>query len=301
MSDSGDEEAATMAAAMGFSSFGQAPAKKKRKFNASTDAFVDGQELESIDRGGKKGKGSGGNTVALGRMRAFGNGSGGAEAPSYEIPAPPTAPVGGNSEEIALDDDEGGDEERPNYVDTSLPAPAEQLRLRGGYGHSVDSSDESLLVKDSEGLAVKDMSFPPPTDPADALLTQAKIDEILASSMLPPPPLPLVHGVSVPTPPGYSDTAFMEGKVRSPSPETEMRDGYVLTTREGGVFPREIPKQRQRNERWWDGYYDPSFNVNPWEKLERERGLRAVGSWLEQGHWDFKAGVKVTTGSVSTT
>jgi len=285
-----------MAAAMGFSSFGQAPAKKKRKFNASTDAFIDGQELESIDRGGKKGKGSGGNTVALGKMRIFGNGSGGAEAPT--VPAQ-------NDAEISLDEgDKDGDEERPNYVDTSLPAPIEEqaalLRLRGGYGHGVDSSEDSLLVKDSEGLAVKDMSFPLPTAP-DALLTQAKINEILASAQPPPPPLPVMHGVSVPTPPGYSDTAFMEGKVGSPDVETEKRDGYLVSTREGGGFPREREKRGQRNEGWWEGYYDPSFNVNPWEKLERERGLRAVGSWLEQGHWDWKAGVRVTTTTASTT
>src|SRR5438045_2046702 len=68
-----DEDAAAMAAAMGFSAFGShKPPAKKRKFNPATDAFVSGQELENIDRGGKKGQGSGGNTMPLGKMREFG-------------------------------------------------------------------------------------------------------------------------------------------------------------------------------------------------------------------------------------
>ena len=47
-----DEEAASMAALMGFSTFGShKPPAKKRKFNASTDAFVEGQELAKLDRG----------------------------------------------------------------------------------------------------------------------------------------------------------------------------------------------------------------------------------------------------------
>ena len=69
--DSSNSEAA-MAAAMGFSGFGKAPATKKRKYNAKTDAFIDGQELQNIDRGGRKGQGSGGNEVPLGRMRVLG-------------------------------------------------------------------------------------------------------------------------------------------------------------------------------------------------------------------------------------
>ena len=43
---------------------------------------------------------------------------------------------------------------------------------------------------------------------------------------------------------------------------------------------------------WWTDYYDPSSNENPWEALEKARGLEAVGSWLPRGH----AGQRVGTG-----
>lgn len=31
---------------------------------------------------------------------------------------------------------------------------------------------------------------------------------------------------------------------------------------------------------WWEEYYDPAFNTNPWEKLEKERGLEPRGPWM---------------------
>jgi hypothetical protein len=35
---------------------------------------------------------------------------------------------------------------------------------------------------------------------------------------------------------------------------------------------------------WYTDYYDPSSNKNPWEWLEKARGLNPVGTWLERGH-----------------
>lgn len=38
---------------------------------------------------------------------------------------------------------------------------------------------------------------------------------------------------------------------------------------------------RDRKEPWWTGYYDPSSNENPWERLEQGRGMEAApGGWL---------------------
>src|SRR3978361_795256 len=72
-----DTEAQSMAAMMGFSAFGShKPPAKKRKFNAGTDAYVDGQELAKLDKGGKNGQGSGGNTMPLGKIRVIGGGIG---------------------------------------------------------------------------------------------------------------------------------------------------------------------------------------------------------------------------------
>lgn len=104
-----EEEAAAMAAMMGFSGFGsQKPPAKKRKF--TTDAFIDGQGA-ALDKGGKKGQGSGGNTMPLGKVRIFGTGPANKD---NEL-------VGLNDSEIDLGEEDEND--GPQYVDTSLPPP----------------------------------------------------------------------------------------------------------------------------------------------------------------------------------
>lgn len=106
---SSDDEASAMAAAMGFSAFGTQGHAKKRKFNPKTDALTDGDALAAIDKGGKKGQGSGGNTIPLGKPRVFGVSS------------------DRNDDEIALDPEGDEDEEvMPNYLDTSQAPPAEE-------------------------------------------------------------------------------------------------------------------------------------------------------------------------------
>lgn len=49
--------------------------------------------------------------------------------------------------------------------------------------------------------------------------------------------------------------------------------------------PRHRPTHQQGGggRPWWVGYYDAKTNENPWEKLERERGLQPRGAWLERG------------------
>ena len=46
----------------------------------------------------------------------------------------------------------------------------------------------------------------------------------------------------------------------------------------------EAGRQRERRDPWWDGYYDPTSNENPWAELERRAGLGEKGSWLAKGH-----------------
>ncbi|KAI1382806.1 uncharacterized protein F4822DRAFT_97572 [Hypoxylon trugodes] len=33
-------------------------------------------------------------------------------------------------------------------------------------------------------------------------------------------------------------------------------------------------------DKWWEDYYDPSSNVNPWDRLEQSKGLEPRGSWM---------------------
>ena len=145
--ESSEDEAEAIAKAMGFSSFGTQGPTKKRKFNPKTDAMVEGQELASLDRGGKKGQGSGGNKIPLGKPRVLGM-----------VPK-------SNQEEIELDEED----EKPAYIDTSLPPPSKQ-----------DDSEED------GGPAYIDTSLPPPNDEARA--AQQKIDAILACGTIPPVP-----------------------------------------------------------------------------------------------------------------
>ena len=105
-----EEEAAAMAAMMGFSGFGsQKPPAKKRKF--TTDAFVEGQDVKTLDKGGKKGQGSGGNTMPLGKARVFG----------FASSIKSAEPLATNDAEIDLSDEDETD--GPQYVDTSRPPP----------------------------------------------------------------------------------------------------------------------------------------------------------------------------------
>ncbi|KAE9366004.1 hypothetical protein N431DRAFT_472574 [Stipitochalara longipes BDJ] len=282
-----DEDANAMAAFMGFSAFGsQKPPAKKRKFNATIDAFVEGQELAKLNRGGKKGSGSGGNNVPLGKMRVLGE-------------------KRGNEDEIRLDlDEEDGEEDGPRYMDTSLPPPIE-AKLRGRHGGDLE---------EEEGPRYVDTSLPAPVDvererggdkgpayvdtsevsPEEAAEMQARIDAILASigsesnptvdddatteaSTLPPPP------PGLPQRPAFmatSDTEFMQGASRGRA----LSDATSSSSRGGRGRGRGGGGGRERgehNEKWYEGYYDPTFNENPWAKLEKEKGLPSVGTWLE--------------------
>ncbi|KAJ1338565.1 hypothetical protein MN608_01425 [Microdochium nivale] len=70
------------------------------------------------------------------------------------------------------------------------------------------------------------------------------------------------------------DSAQVEttaGHVKSAQPS--QRGGFRSGGR-GGHQPKST---------WWTDYYDPSTNVNPWERLEQERGLQPRGPWMT---WD---------------
>ncbi|KAM4059177.1 hypothetical protein HRG_007959 [Hirsutella rhossiliensis] len=58
----------------------------------------------------------------------------------------------------------------------------------------------------------------------------------------------------------------------------------------GSPFNRHQPQQGGQHQHgrhfddpsrgpWYEGYYDPDSNQNPWKKLEKARGLQTRGSW----------------------
>jgi uncharacterized membrane protein YgcG len=374
MSDDSDPEASAMAAMMGFSSFGGPPAKKKRTFNSATDAFISGQELEKLDKGGKNGKGSGGNQIPLGKLRTFGGASdkrqekkvaneeeislddddddeedGGVTVQTVQTSIPkarrPASPT--RNEEINLDVD--SEEEGPQYEDTSHTPPAlshlSDIPPPTTYPppptHHIPSHQPQ--DEDDEQPQYMDTSLPPPITAASApglngddeisqaekAEMQARIDRLLAelgagttsevpppasgtqssenypgnmkaqsyNSMLPLPPpgtsLPnrpmFPHPLPFPPPPssmsGFSDTASMASSHNSYGRGRGRGGSQFGGSSHGGGGSSRGAGRGQRNEKWYEDYYDPSFNQNPWVEQEEKRGLEAKGRWLEKGHW----------------
>ena len=240
--DSEDEENA-MARFLGFSSFGAQGPSKKRKFNSKTDAFVAGDELMSLDKGGKTGQGSGGNIVPLGKSRLAGQ--------------QPTG-LALNSEEIEIED---GSEDGVSSIHVQE------------YTGSVDQEDEVTEP------AYIDTSRPPLLEDSGALEAQAKIDAILAISAQPPSAtssstfvLPerasegiLVHHLPV-----------LQGLPSSASLP------FVPLASSSQETAKVMRERRQHNDLWYIGYYDPSFNENPWAALENENNLNHCGTWIER-------------------
>ncbi|QSZ37560.1 hypothetical protein DSL72_008658 [Monilinia vaccinii-corymbosi] len=249
-----EDDSAAMAAMMGFSGFGNQNAHaKKRKFNAATDAFVEGAALENIDRGGKKGQGSGGNQIPLGKTRVMG-------AKAVEEKR--------NGEEIDLEDDEDGDgtaeaeageDEGPRYMDTSAPPPifdgSEGGERALGQGETLE---EPAMVEERRKAQ----------EQIDAILAAAPESANTKTSQ----PIPgNLHGL--PQKPRHNNTAFIAG------------GGHGRGGRGGGSDAGSMASSRPSgrgtfNKTWYEGYYDRSFNENPWARLEQERGLEAKGSWI---------------------
>lgn len=296
-----DDEESAMAAAMGFSAFGHKPAAKKRKFNPTTDAFVEGQALESLDRGGSQGKGSGGNTIPLGRMRELGAKKGGTERTEGRdeelgmgkgrgrgmMKLPPTRTVEAPGE---------SEEEGPNYIDTSRSPPAFAGNFEDGPQY-IDTSEAAPIT-----------SYHPPNIPSpvpgtaetpvsdeEAIEMQRRVAALLAS--LEPVAPSGQEGTNLPERPAftpnsnYGDTAFMQGGSRGGTSERGSQWGGSRrggserggSERGGGRGGSQwVGSSRgERNDKWYIGYYDPAFNANPWERLEKERGLEALGNWVE--------------------
>lgn len=50
----------------------------------------------------------------------------------------------------------------------------------------------------------------------------------------------------------------------------------LVHTRNAGKLGRNMEMSKKYNEFWYLDYYDPDFNNNPWQELERANGLEPV-------------------------
>ena len=202
-----DADAAAMAEAMGFSSFGTQASNKRRKFNPATDAVVDGAPTAT--------------SVAQASSRAVGG------PMSSGSNSTPLGTRTQNKDEIALDVDNDDDDDVA--------------------GH--DSAGGAAIAQSPSGA-----DGPEPQSTQD---WQAKIDSIVGASEGRHPQLP-ARPVAGPAMQGSHGT----------------RGGYQSGRGSGRGMGREPGKM------WWEGYYDPSSVINPWERLEKEKGLEPRGEFL---------------------
>ncbi|RYO85904.1 hypothetical protein DL766_003964 [Monosporascus sp. MC13-8B] len=207
-----DAEAAAMAEAMGFSSFGAQKPSKRRKFNPGADAVVaststatSAASTSSNHVGGPLSSGS--NSTPLG-VRTQNNDEISLHLDDDDHDGDPAAGTGAAPHTAAEDDRE------PQYIDISRPpAPA-----NAGPGDDV----------------------------------QTRIDSIVG--------VPYGQHFEMHTVPVYNQAS---------------RGGR------GGRGGHQSARDRDGDKgKWWEDYYDPSSNVNPWERLEHDRGLKPRGLWM---------------------
>ncbi|RYP80664.1 hypothetical protein DL769_002346 [Monosporascus sp. CRB-8-3] len=206
-----DAEAAAMAEAMGFSSFGAQKPNKRRKFNPGADAVVASTS-----------------TATSAASTSFNHVGGPLSSGSNSTPLGVRAQ---NNDEINLDLDDDHDGDSATGTDA---AP-----------HTADEDDR--------GPQYIDTSRPPApanTGPRDDV--QTKIDSMIG--------VPYGQHFEMHTVPVYNQAS---------------RGGR------GGRGGHQSARDRDGDKgEWWEDYYDPSSNVNPWERLEHDRGLKPRGPWM---------------------
>ncbi|KAK7948098.1 uncharacterized protein PG986_008984 [Apiospora aurea] len=86
--------------------------------------------------------------------------------------------------------------------------------------------------------------------------------------------------------PQYIDTSLPPDLAQSELDALVASGGGAAASQRGGVYSqrgagnRRSGRDRASGPPWWEDYYDPAFNTNPWEKIEKARGLQPRGPWL---------------------
>ncbi|KAK7457429.1 hypothetical protein CaCOL14_001550 [Colletotrichum acutatum] len=239
-----------MAAFMGFASFGTQPAAKKRKYNHRTDAVSSA---------------TGANQTAL-APRAPRPAPSTTTTTTTEIAAAPAA----NADEIALDDD---DEDDGTVAAVAAGAAAgEDLDAEEG-GASL-YSDPTVAPALAHAQSLIDQLASRGAAPEDG--TSAPQAQSTTSSSLPTSSaLPQRPDASWGKEMGFAPTTM-------PTRERPEQHQHQHQHQRGG---RAEYQQQQRNDGkpWWEGYYDPASNENPWEKLEKKAGVLSKGTWVARG------------------
>ncbi|KAJ0300474.1 hypothetical protein COL5a_006747 [Colletotrichum fioriniae] len=236
-----------MAAFMGFASFGTQPAAKKRKYNHRTDAVSSA---------------TGANQTAL--------------APRAPRPAPSTtteiaADPAANADEIALNDDDE-DDGTVAAVAAGTAAGEDVDAEEGGANLYTDPTVAPALAHAQSLIDELANRGAAPEDGTSAPQAQSTTSSLPTSSALPQRP-DASWGKEM----GSAPTT-MPTRERSEQHQHQHQHQHQRGGRQGY-------QQQQRNDGkpWWEGYYDPASNENPWEKLEKKAGVLSKGTWVARG------------------
>ncbi|KAI1740976.1 hypothetical protein F4680DRAFT_77092 [Xylaria scruposa] len=124
------------------------------------------------------------------------------------------------------------------------------------YQHNITDDDDP----EPQYLDTSRPSAPIIADPVDRL--QSTIDAIVGSS------------ADACVPPQLSSSVVAGGQ-----PNRGSRGGTQ----------RNMNRDNRSGVKWWEGYYDPAFIVNPWDKLEKANGLEPRGAWVS---WEEAKGAQ---------
>jgi hypothetical protein len=267
-----DDDSAAMAQAMGFSSFG-AQNPNKRKYNPAVDnAVVDSPSAPTslASRpiiGHKKPKStqaSGSNFIPLGERRSV-----------------PATAMAVNGEEIALEDIDDQEEQAQWHAGAPSLSSSVQHQpssLNGSAGNAIKSVPVVAAATTAEAKGHTE---------ADEEDEDQDPEPQYIDTSRPPTSLASTTTATVPTAtiPAATDQAAT-GTTRWNSDPSYSRRGSHGGAGGGGRGGL----GRGGNHQWWNDYYDPAVNVNPWEKLEQKLGLNARGRWMSweesKGSWE---------------
>lgn len=185
---------------------------------------------------------TGANTAPLGERRPMQ-----LPPPSASLPARPSVAMGkGNADEIDLDDDDDGDE--------GAVAVGEETGTGTGVMDQVDEGDP-----DSRYIDTSRPSRDYLPEELEDLEMQRKIDSIMGTQ-----------------PPGFSTHAADTVQQQQASLHAQMQSQHTARG------PKRAAGGSTGKSPWWEGYYDAKMNENPWERLERQRGLEPRGVWVQR-------------------
>ncbi|KAL0940333.1 uncharacterized protein CTRU02_203096 [Colletotrichum truncatum] len=181
-----------------------------------------------------------------------------AVVPRAPPPAPKPTAAGANTDEIALDSDSdaAAKEEEEKDEDEGGASLYNDSSVAPALAHAQGLIDE-LAMRGGFGSGPGTGDAPPALSTASAPSLPKRPDASWGKEM------------------GSAPTSMpVWNQAGSEQPQSGFR---------GRNQHRHQHGQRDDGKPWYEGYYDPKSNENPWERLEKAAGVESRGSWIARG------------------